>query len=110
MKVKKSVLALSSMDFIFTKVSVEEGRVKGVVIVYYTEINGRAFQICRIDMSHGYLHKDLLFEKPKAKIKIKKEISGKTVSELRQEIIENWESYREKFFENWMRGAENEKK
>ncbi|MFH1752061.1 MAG: hypothetical protein ABH821_03945 [archaeon] len=103
MKKRKYHSSLSNEDIIFIEYFENEREIIDLKIVYYTEINGITKQVYRIDCSHGFLHKHLLFE-PKERIeKIPLDLNKKTMTMLLNEIEDNWQEMKRKFFkkERW---------
>ena len=94
---------LSDDDFILVRYERVGSEVKYMLIVYFSIISDKPHQIFRIDMSHGFLHKDKLFESKKETVK-EKIFENPTVEvawRLVQEIKENWVEMKRKFIENF---------
>jgi len=81
---------LSETDFIRVEFVKERNKILDLRIIYFTEIDGKRYEIVRFDCSHDFLHKDILFEKRKIKEAIHRELSPKLVESLIAEIKQDW--------------------
>ena len=93
---------LSDNDYILIRYERKGGEIPYMLLVYYSRINEEEYQLFRVDMSHGFLHKDKLFEARRDRIK--EQIFEKPTVELVWEIVdetkENWQEMKRKFIEN----------
>ncbi len=98
MSLKEYVSRLSREDFIYVMIETAEGKTVNLTVVYFSEFDGFAEEIFRVDCAHGFLHKHLLF-KPKERIEIiERELSGELDKELVDEIKANWKEMKKKYF------------
>ena len=91
------VVVLSETDRIIVKAKKVKNRITSLVIVGITMIDGREHQIVRFDMSHGFLHNDLLFEPKGGKEKIFGSIDVKFMERIIRQNIEGFETMKRKY-------------
>ncbi len=93
---------LSESDFVLVKYDIKKWEIKYMLVVYYSIIDDKLYQIFRVDMAHGFLHKDKLFERRPERVK--EEIFEKPTVELVwrivREIQETWQEMRKSFIRN----------
>ena len=94
---------LTDSDVIKVQFIKERDRIKRVRIVYYAEIGGTRKQIVRFDESHGFFHKDALFEKKQPKIKIGQRVTGELIRSIIEEIKGTFEEMKKKYIKNHLR-------
>lgn len=81
------------------RIVTQKGKVSDIVIQYETLINGKWAAIVRYDCSHGFFHKDI--QRPdgsQEKSAIAIEDLSIAVSYAEQELKDNWEIYKQKYF------------
>jgi len=82
---------LSDDNYILIKYERNGGEIEYMLVVYYSIINEKQHQIFRVDMGHGFLHKDKLYEQKKKRVKepIFEKPAVETVWSIVKEIQEN---------------------
>ncbi|MBN2517299.1 MAG: hypothetical protein JXB14_00480 [Candidatus Altiarchaeota archaeon] len=100
MKIAQKTEILSETDTIYREFKVERGVIMGFVVVQIAFIDGERHQIVRYDCSHGYAHKDCLYER-KAR---KEELPDRPLDELykmaKEEIRGNWKHWKSLYIKN----------
>ncbi|HIH21821.1 MAG TPA: hypothetical protein HA222_04155 [Candidatus Diapherotrites archaeon] len=96
-KTFERVVAISENDRIVLKARRVKKKITSLAIIGITNIEGREHQIVRFDMSHGFLHKDLLFEPKGGKERIFGKIDGKLVERIINETASEFEAMKRKY-------------
>ena len=99
---------LSLEDELMVEIEIEKAKVVDFKVMYNTIIEGKERQVVRYDCSHGYAHKDILYQKPKRKEKMAKIGYDKLLDLARDDITRNWEEYKKKYLKLVYGGEKNE--
>jgi hypothetical protein len=85
------------IDEIRINLLVEAGMVTDFQVIYLTMLNGHMHQVLRYDCAHGFPHKDVLFTKPKRKVRIQSNDYKRIIDDAICDIRENWREYKAKY-------------
>lgn len=88
-------------DYLPSWATTERGQVLDFVVQYETTVAGRRLPVVRYDCRHGFPHRDRLDRRGREIVKdpMPRELSRKAALQVaRQEIIDNWERYKDDFF------------
>lgn len=106
----KKRIIISETDRIIIKARRVKKKITFLVIVGITMINGKEHQIVRYDLSHGFLHKDLLFEPKGGKERIFEELDVKLAERIIRQTVEDFEIMKRKYLmKTKIRGLWNER-
>ena len=99
---------LSLEDELMVEIGIEKAKVVYFKVMYNTIIEGKEHQVVRYDCSHGYAHKDILYQKPKRKEKMVEIGYDKLLDLAKDDIANNWEEYKKKYLKLVHGGEKNE--
>jgi hypothetical protein len=100
MRIVETSDKLSDEDEIFIRMELSHGMIMGFAVVQVSEINGAEHQIVRYDCSHGYAHKDCLYEARNRKEELPDKPLDELCNEAIGEIRREWKNYRSRFMRN----------
>lgn len=90
MKVVQKTELLSETDSIYSEFKVDHGAITGFAVVQIALIEGVRHQVVRYDCSHGYAHKDCLYERKTMKEELPDRPLDELYSMALEEIRRNW--------------------
>lgn len=99
---------LSLEDELMVEIEIEKAKVVDFKVMYNTIIAGKEHQVVRYDCSHGYAHKDILYQKPKRKEEMARLEYDKLLDLAKDDITSNWEEYKKKYLKLVYGGEKNE--
>lgn len=96
---------LSLEDELVVEIEIEKSKVVDFKVMYNTMIEGKEHQVVRYDCSHGYAHKDILYQEPKRKEVLPNIEYDKLLDIAKGDITENWEEYKKKYIKLILQGV-----
>lgn len=79
------------------RIKTEKGKVTDIVVQYESFLNNKWAPIVRYDCSHGFFHRDLLYNGEKEKQVIPITTLEDALNYAEQDIKDRWEFYKEKY-------------